>query len=546
MGQYVWPVDNTAMIIAYFGYRSCITHGTELHLGVDIDVNEEKVVAAHPGKITRAGEYKNYGKCIDITYGDIVTRYAHLSKINVEKDNYVNAGDEIAVSGNTGDSTTPHLHFEFYYKGIVKDPLLYLSQDDTLSNYTGTSGQKYGEETLFLPQNELSWSEMSLLSSQAVEQVRMDWKELIKLKQEAQKLSDSNIQEKFINISEQAILNIISNSITDLSLDEVIKNYQKMRQILQEYDCSGVILYDTLFAMIEERILALSIKQESISKQINIYETSIYKGLVTTAYNDSELLNLQLQKNEIENQLSEASTLYINQLNQINHNISNYNRNIIEYQNKINKITDKYSIIQAQITECVQKYNDVLQRIDNYDSNFSDDFAYWNKSVVESPETLNFWLEFLDTKGELNQYSIPKVGDRSKVDNANNVTSIYFREIPQIIFYGYENDNTIVNEKTGYTYINISDWAKDLFTYSAQGISAKDYIDSQLYNYSYCIEEISLTTIPIYYLEPNTRIFIYDKKSHIEGEYLIKTLSIPLQYNGLMSISATKAPISLY
>ena len=498
MGQYVWPADNTAMIIAYFGYRSCITHGTELHLGIDIDVNEEKVVAAHPGKITRAGEYKNYGKCIDITYGDIVTRYAHLSKINVEKDNYVNAGDEIAVSGNTGDSTTPHLHFEFYYKGIVKDPLLYLSQDDTLSNYTGTSGQKYGEETLFLPQNELSWNEMSLLSSQAVEQVRMDWKELIKLKQEAQKLSDPNIQEKFINISEQAILNI------------------------------------------------LSIKQESINKQINIYETSIYKGLVTTAYNDSELLNLQLQKNEIENQLSEASTLYINQLNQINHNISNYNRNIIEYQNKINKITDKYSIIQAQITDCVQKYNDVLQRIDNYDSNFSDDFAYWNKSVVESPETLNFWLEFLDTKGELNQYSIPKVGDRSKVDNANNVTSIYFREIPQIIFYGYENDNTIVNEKTGYTYINISDWAKDLFTYSAQGISAKDYIDSQLYNYSYCIEEISLTTIPIYYLEPNTRIFIYDKKSHIEGEYLIKTLSIPLQYNGLMSISATKAPISLY
>ena len=64
MGQYVWPVDNTAMIIAYFGYRSCITHGTELHLGIDIDVDEEKVVAAHPGKITRAGEYKNYGKCI--------------------------------------------------------------------------------------------------------------------------------------------------------------------------------------------------------------------------------------------------------------------------------------------------------------------------------------------------------------------------------------------------------------------------------------------------------------------------------------------------
>ena len=88
--------------------------------------------------------------------------------------------------------------------------------------------------------------------------------------------------------------------------------------------------------------------------------------------------------------------------------------------------------------------------------------------------------------------------------------------------------------------------AKGVDVNTPEYISAKDYIDSQLYNYSYCIEEISLTTIPIYYLEPNTRIFIYDKKSHIEGEYLIKTLSIPLQYNGLMSISATKAPISLY
>ena len=167
--------------------------------------------------------------------------------------------------------------------------------------------------------------------------------------------------------------------------------------------------------------------------------------------------------------------------------------------------------------------------------------------------------EYINRYGVHAAYIIPKVSGQlifqstnyshdpyGFVDNANNVTSIYFREIPQIIFYGYENDNTIVNEKTGYTYINISDWAKDVFTYSAQGISAKDYIDSQLYNYSYCIEEISLTTIPIYYLEPNTRIFIYDKKSHIEGEYLIKTLSIPLQYNGLMSISATKAPISLY
>jgi hypothetical protein len=79
------------------------------------------------------------------------------------------------------------------------------------------------------------------------------------------------------------------------------------------------------------------------------------------------------------------------------------------------------------------------------------------------------------------------------------------------------------------------------FTLSAQGKSAKDKLDELLYQHSYCIESVSITSLPIYYLQPNTRIYIYDEQTGIDGEYVVSKITIPLAYNGTMSITATKA-----
>jgi hypothetical protein len=51
--------------------------------------------------------------------------------------------------------------------------------------------------------------------------------------------------------------------------------------------------------------------------------------------------------------------------------------------------------------------------------------------------------------------------------------------------------------------------------------------------------------LPIYYLEPNTRIYVFDDKTGIEGDYIVRDITIPLTYNGTMSITATKAAESL-
>ena len=176
--------------------------------------------------------------------------------------------------------------------------------------------------------------------------------------------------------------------------------------------------------------------------------------------------------------------------------------------------------------------------------------THWHYNVSKYPEMLNFWFDFLDTEGELAKYSVKNVGSRPKAENNTDIKAIYFREIPEVIFYGEDVSNEELEKqrtmKPGYTFIRLNNTMENLFSISGQGKSAKDELDSMLYNYTYCTESISLSTIPIYYLQPNTRIFVRDDKSGINGEYIMESFSLPLGHGGTMSISAVKAVENMY
>ena len=80
-----------------------------------------------------------------------------------------------------------------------------------------------------------------------------------------------------------------------------------------------------------------------------------------------------------------------------------------------------------------------------------------------------------------------------------------------------------------------------MFSQSAQGKSAIVALDTLLYNHSYCIESVSITAIPVYYLEPNTNIYVNDYETGINGEYNLSKITYQLTYNGTMNLTATKA-----
>lgn len=173
-----------------------------------------------------------------------------------------------------------------------------------------------------------------------------------------------------------------------------------------------------------------------------------------------------------------------------------------------------------------------------YPDTADDNRKYWHMDVFEAPHNLNFWFDFLDTEGALSQFNVKTNGARSKAINDNAVKSIYFRETPNVIFIE-PNDSPDLSQ-SGYKYIQVND-TENMFTISAQGKSAKDRLDELIYQHGYCVENATITTIPIYYLQPNTRIHISDQETNLDGDYIISKMTIPLAYNGTMSITATKA-----
>ena len=112
-----------------FGMRiDPITGQQAMHEGIDFitDVGTP-VVAAAGGMVEFAGYHPQYGYVIDIDHGsELVTRYAHLSKLLVKEGAMVPRGRGIGESGNSGRSTGPHLHFEVRFKGAAQNPARFL------------------------------------------------------------------------------------------------------------------------------------------------------------------------------------------------------------------------------------------------------------------------------------------------------------------------------------------------------------------------------------------------------------------------------------
>jgi len=112
-----------------FGYRiDPFTGQQAMHEGIDFitDVGTP-VVAAAGGVVQFAGFHPQYGNVVDIDHGnDLVTRYAHLSKVLVKEGDLLQRGRRIAESGTTGRSTGPHLHFEVRFRGAAQNPTKFL------------------------------------------------------------------------------------------------------------------------------------------------------------------------------------------------------------------------------------------------------------------------------------------------------------------------------------------------------------------------------------------------------------------------------------
>lgn len=119
----------TGWLSSGFGYRtSPFTGRRTFHKGLDIaNRKNTPIIAPADGVVAYAGTKGNMGLMIDIDHGHgMVTRYGHLSKAKFKTGQSVKRGDIIALMGNTGRSTGPHLHYEIRLNGVPVNPVKYI------------------------------------------------------------------------------------------------------------------------------------------------------------------------------------------------------------------------------------------------------------------------------------------------------------------------------------------------------------------------------------------------------------------------------------
>ena len=119
------PVAKKTITSPYGIRKDPFTKVNKQHKGIDFagKIGTE-LYAVAPGRVISAGERSGYGTTVEIDHGlGFTTLYAHLSKINVSRGDWVRPGTVIGLGGSSGRSTGPHLHYEIRYKGAPFNPI---------------------------------------------------------------------------------------------------------------------------------------------------------------------------------------------------------------------------------------------------------------------------------------------------------------------------------------------------------------------------------------------------------------------------------------
>lgn len=186
----------------------------------------------------------------------------------------------------------------------------------------------------------------------------------------------------------------------------------------------------------------------------------------------------------------------------------------------------------------IQKGNDNINKEAVYTGGFYDE-------VLKTPSDIDYFLDFIDSTAAISKFSISNIGRRSIVINDNDINCVFEPTIPDFIIIETGQDDTEERrkecERKGQNYIQVDTAIFNLLAMGGSSNSAYNKVRELLYQYTSYNESISIQSIPIYHLEPNIRIGVQDVESDIYGDYIISNISIPLDVNGTMSISAMRA-----
>ena len=164
----------------------------------------------------------------------------------------------------------------------------------------------------------------------------------------------------------------------------------------------------------------------------------------------------------------------------------------------------------------------------------------------------NYYLDFIDSAGSLGKYSVSNIGRRTNVVVNEDVNCLFEPEVPNIVFLNLDLNDSDPDklaelrdecQNSGQPWAQTSGEIFKAFTTGGYHNGAYDYICSELYTHTIYQTTISMTAIPNYWIEPNSRIRIADNATKTFGNYMIQNISLPLDVGSVMSITANECVI---
>lgn len=124
----IYPPLASLQVNSLFGHRlHPIRHRARFHGGIDLKAHFEAVFSIAAGVVQDAGWHRQRGNYVTVCHGRFTSLYYHLSRLDVQKGERVRVGQPLGITGNTGSSTGPHLHFGLQWEGTYINPLHLLS-----------------------------------------------------------------------------------------------------------------------------------------------------------------------------------------------------------------------------------------------------------------------------------------------------------------------------------------------------------------------------------------------------------------------------------
>ena len=199
--------------------------------------------------------------------------------------------------------------------------------------------------------------------------------------------------------------------------------------------------------------------------------------------------------------------------------------------------------------KALQQRPDIYEQelLDLFDAIYDMRKKEFKSDLVNHPNDLQYWFDYIDPIGGLHDISVDAIGPKIHSYQQDKIRKLYDAEIPPVVMI--DAGSTPISrasliakcEGQGQAYSNVTSQIYKSVSLGTVGYSAQEIARDLLYKYTDYTAAISITSIPIYYLDANVRITVQDRAAGIYGDYVIKTINLPLDAKNTMSISATRA-----